>query len=576
MNDSQKAILTARNLVQMGRWRDAAHALGPALAAEDTAYEALCLRAVCLLNARSDLNRFWDSAAREAVESALRLEPHEAWAHGLMASIFLDGYRNAAALREATEAARLDPSGVWTLRVLARCQLAVFRVDDARLTAEAAVEADPQAPLAYLTVADVACARNERAQAERAYREGLRLDPNDESLALGLADLLFLLRRPLESAEVYLAAARINARSAALPKALSEIWWHLRIARDSWQRNLRSISAPEIGGLPELVRPACSPPIDAVVREFLAATSGSRITVEKLLERALDVFGSVARRLEAQLFEGSLSGGELKRFDYPMPEPVPPVHDPEDWSVLDMEGDPIPHDVSRFHLAASTLIYDAELTAEYGGQFDAAADGSADLRVRDGDDADFHQIMVEIHAEATRLATAYRVCADALSDFARSVELARSQASGARIWAESARRAHAQAVRSFRSLVPAPVPPDGGWRALTEFTAEELTFDLSDPHKKERSVEVAREAREWEEERQEAIRSALKAVSIRAEAETRCAEAIRSVLPPSAARLAAADERDAVPPLVEDVPPAVDEVPAASEIERLLMGLHGR
>ncbi|MFI7151371.1 tetratricopeptide repeat protein [Nonomuraea sp. NPDC050022] len=569
MNDGQKALLTARNLVQLGRWRDAAKALGPALASEDTAYEALCLRAVCLLNARSELNEFWSSEAHDAVKAALRLDPHEAWAHGLMASMLLDRYRNAAALREATEAARLDPAGVWTLRVLAQCQLAVFRIDDARRTAEAAVEADPQDPIAYLTLADVARAGNDWAGAERAYREGLRLDPNDESLALGLADLLFLLRRPLESAAVYLAAARINARSAALPKALSEIWWYLRIARDSWQRNPRSMSAPAIGGITELIRLACSPPIDAAVRELLAVTSRSRITVEKLLERALDVFGSVAGRLGADLYTGQLSG-ELKKFDYPMPEPVPPAQDP-DWSVLDMEGDPIPDDVSRFRLAVSTLEYDAELTAEYGSQFDAAADGSAGLRVRDGDDADFHEIMVKIHAETTRLATAYRACADALSDFARSVELARSQASGARIWAGSAHRAHDQAVQNFRSLVRAPAPPGGDWRALDEFMAEELIRDLSDPHRKERSLEIAREAREWEEERQEAKLSALKALNIRAEAENRCVEAIRSVLPPDAAQLAAVDERDALPVL----PPMVESLPDASEIERLLAGLDG-
>ncbi|MFG1957123.1 hypothetical protein [Nonomuraea sp. NPDC049028] len=192
-------------------------------------------------------------------------------------------------------------------------------------------------------------------------------------------------------------------------------------------------------------------------------------------------------------------------------------------------------------------------------------------RVRDGDDADFHEIMTEIHAETTRLAIAYRACAEALSDFADSVELARTQASGARSWAENAREAHSRAVRSFRILASAPDAPGGDWRALDEFMAEELIRDLSDPYRRERSVEVAREAREWEEERQEAKRSALKAISIRAEAETRCVEAIRSVVPPGVAHLAAVDERDAVPVL----PPVVESLPDASEIERLLAGLDG-
>ena len=110
---------------------------------------------------------------------------------------------------------------------------------------------------------------------------------------------------------------------------------------------------------------------------------------------------------------------------------------------------------------------------------------------------------------------------------------------------------------------------------MNESVAEDLVRDLSDPHSMERAVEAAREAREWEEERQEAMRSARKAVGIRSEAEARCVQAIRSVLPPSDdKRPAAVDDHDAAPPELETVPGqlAMDEVPGASKIERLLMG----
>ncbi|WP_214317671.1 tetratricopeptide repeat protein [Nonomuraea sediminis] len=559
MNDGQKALLTARSLVEMGRWRDAALALEPALVSEETAYDALCLRAHCLLNAGSELSSRWEREAREAAEAALRLDPHRSWAHRLMASLLLGDQRYGAALREAAEAARLAPDEVWTLDLLARCQLAVFRVDEAQRTAQAAVEADPQEPIAYLTLADVARTRNDWAAAEHAYRNGLRLDPNHERLAMGLADLLFLLRRPLESATVYLAAARINPRNAALRKALGEIWWQLEALKHKWQLNPRSMDAPELDRLAELISPACSPPIEAAVRDLLSAASEARAEVEKLLERALEVFAKVARSLGAKLYKSGASLNPLKIFDHPGPVPLRPV-ERLDWRVLDMEGDPVPGDVSGFGLVVTTFNFEAERTADYAGDFDAVAGGSGELRVQDGDGSDFHELMVEIRTETTRLATAYSAGADALSAFADSVRLARQQASGAQVWARNAYRRHEWAVTSFRSLVPAAVgPEDGEWRTLDESMAEELTRDISDPDTKERAIDTAREAREWERERQEAIRSALTAVNIRSKAEADCVAAIRATLP--------------IPPATDrqhDDSPAIDKVPDAARISHLL------
>ncbi|NUW41352.1 tetratricopeptide repeat protein [Nonomuraea rhodomycinica] len=487
MNAGREALTAAHHLADLGRWREAAEALRPALAAEDTAYEAHCLHAHCLLNARSALSPLWWSESRGAVRAALRLEPHGAWAHRLLALLLLDEGRKAAALREAVEAVRINPEDAGALNVLARCQLACFKVDEARRTAGAAIEANPQDPFAYLTLAEVARARYDWAEAERAYRDGLRLDPEHEALALGLGELLFMLHRTLESAEVYLGAARVSPENDALSKAFTEIWWHLRIIKDKWRRNPRSAAAPELADLAELIGPARSEPIDAAVRDLRAATSESRVKVEKLLERALDVFGSVAELMGATAYTSPGPGTELKSFAYPMPAvPGPPAE--SGWYVLGMDDDPVPGDVSRFRLAVATLGYEGELTAEYAAEFDAVAHGSAGLRVRDGDDADFHELMVEIHEETTRLALTYRAWADALSAFAAGVTLAKDQSSGARSWAASATR--------FRD-----------------------------------HATTAEQAREWEDERQEAIRSAHAAAGLRNEAEARCVEALRAALP---------------------------------------------
>ncbi|NUW29848.1 tetratricopeptide repeat protein [Nonomuraea sp. SMC257] len=479
--------MTAHRLADLRRWREAAEALRPALGSQDTAYEAYCLHAHCLLNARSVLSPLWWSESRGAVRAALRLDPHGAWAHRLLALLLLDEGRKAAALREAEEAVRLAPGEAQELDVLARCQLACFKVEEARRTAGAAVEADPENPLAYLTLAEVARARNEWADAERAYRDGLRLDPDHEGLALGLGELLFMRRRTLESAEVYLGAARVSPENDALRKAFSEIWLHLRIIRDRWQRNPRSTAAPAIADLAEVVGPARSEPIDAAVRALLAATSQSRVTVEKLLGQAVDVFGSVAELMGADSYAGLDPRIELKPFDYPMP-PVPGPPADSGWDVLDLADDPVRGDVSRFWLGSATLGYEGELTAEYAAEFDAVADGSAGLRVRDGDDADFHELMVEIHEETTRLARTYRAWADALSAFAAAVQLAKEQSAESRIWAAHATR----------------------WRD---------------------HATTAEQAREWEDERQEAIRSAHAAARLRDEAEARCVAALRAALP---------------------------------------------
>ncbi|MGP4102482.1 tetratricopeptide repeat protein [Nonomuraea sp. KM90] len=478
MNNAKKALIMARNYAELGRWKEALDALAPALASEETAHDALCLRAVCLLNGDSVFPQ--EKRALETVESALGLDPYSARAHCLRAHILLWLGRTGAALKAATEAARLDPDGVPTLTMLSRCQIKACRADDAWRTAQAAVEADPHDPAAYLALARAARARRDLQEAERAYRAGLRLDPHHEDLVLGLADLLYVDSRQWEAAEAYLAAARINPRSGTLPKALGEVWFLLRTSREGWQRNPRPMDAPQVERIDELLA-ASSPRIEAAVRELLVAIVEVRTEVDEALEQALNILGTLAESVGAHLFDYPAPGKMMPAFDHPMPELIPPE---KNWHILGMKADPLPGSSYHVNLAAAGLRYDAERTAEYGEQFGTAATTGTDLLLEDGDGHNFHEILRVIHARTTRLDAAYRACADALSAFSGSLQAAQDQVEAALRWAEDAVR----------------------------------------------QLEYAQEKEEWEKERHQAIDAAIDAVACYEEAEARCVQAVRETL----------------------------------------------
>jgi len=217
VNPAQQALARARSLVAISRWHDAMGILGPALAESDTAAEAHCLQAQCLLA----LGEPREGAA--AAKQALAVEPAREWAHRLLAIAELRTGRRRAALAAAHEGARLEPSSAHTLHTLVVCQLALRQRAAAEASARAGLEANPQSAMAELTAGIVAEARRDWDAAERHYREGLRLEPQHADLALRLGKLLHRRGRRDEAADAYLAAARSNPTDARARHGLSRL-----------------------------------------------------------------------------------------------------------------------------------------------------------------------------------------------------------------------------------------------------------------------------------------------------------------------------------------------------------------
>jgi tetratricopeptide (TPR) repeat protein len=539
VSEAEKALVTAQNLADLRRWQDALEALGPALASEDTAYEAYCLRARILLATRPQLvtrlgQESWVGPAREAVRRALAFQPDGEWAHRLLANIFLVDGRTGAALREAEEAARLQPDGAVTLAMLSECQVKAYRQHDALRTAQAAVEANPQDPVAYKAMVKAARSLSRRAEAESACRAGLRLDPQNEDLLLSLAEILYEQQRVMEAGETYLAAARINPVGDAPVKALVQFWRHLRAAEHSWQHQ-----APDSEGWDEMCGD-CPAPVDQACREFWRFTLEARDRVLQSVSQSLDIIEATVKSLGGKITEGAAlrpaprwSGGAWRR------EPYKDL----DWSVLGLPEAPVRGDAERIKNGSRMLRHAGERAADFGQQFAPVATASTGLRVQGDEGADFHEIVTDLHAEVTALSAAYLACAAALSDFGDALQWAKRQTSDARGWADHAIRRRQLStgelnLREAKAIVDKALSRsplqhlEAIGPTLAAVIQEEARSEQDQellPATKEQRQEEAR--REWEQERLAAVESAKTALITLRDAEARCAEAVIAAIP---------------------------------------------
>jgi tetratricopeptide (TPR) repeat protein len=540
---AERALATAQNLADLGRPHDALDALVPALAAEVTAYEAHCLMASILLATtprpgpgRAQDPAAWLATAREAARSALAVRPDGEWAHRLMASIFLKDGRTAAALREAEAAVRLEPQATLTLYLLSVCQVKAFRQHDAVRTALSAVAEHPHDPVAHQAVAEAARSLSRWDQAESSYRAALRLDPQNDKYMFGLAEILDRQQRQMESAEIYLAAAWINPRSDAPVKALSRFWHRLRSAGKGWDSHKpKSEIWDDIGR-------ECPPSVAEACGEFRRVTREAHHRVEESLIRAQEVIEATVKSLGARidLVADTLrpypqwSGAAWSRESY----------QDLDWRVLGMEEAPVRGDPGRVSAVAAQLRHAGERTAEFGEQFGHVATASTGLEVQGEDDVGFHEIVVGIHADVTRLTDAYLACAAALYGYGDALKWARMQTADARAWAERAimrlqistgflslAEAKAMTLKGLDGESPGAVAP-----LLGAVVQEEARVEREP--RRDSFVQAAGQAEarrqesqvEWEEERQAAQRSARLALGVLGEAEVRCAAAVRSAI----------------------------------------------
>jgi hypothetical protein len=208
------------------------------------------------------------------------------------------------------------------------------------------------------------------------------------------------------------------------------------------------------------------------------------------------------------------------------------------WEVLDLDGDPTAGDLHQVRALAEDMRSRAERSARCAGDLRAATDA---IPRHDGDRR-LRELMDELRIEWTRLETAHRTCADALSELIDHVEQAKAQAHAALARGAETDIRHQSTVREFCRFLSVSALPGGDRRALNEAMGEELTRDLT-PEVREHALRIAVRAGDLEVERHHLRHAAVEAGRLRDEAVSRCAQAIRSAM---------AGDSDGGPPAPED------------------------
>jgi tetratricopeptide (TPR) repeat protein len=217
MTEGYRALAKARSLVALNRWSDAMAALGPALAAEETAGDAYCIQAQCYLGLGNVARAIASS------ERAVAADPYDEWPYRLLAVSQLRAGRKRKGLAAAEEAARVAPNAPHALHILTLAQLANRKLDDAEATASANVGRNPHDEVAHYTAGLVAARRRRWLDAERSFREALRIDPTDGDAAVQLGEVLRIQGRPREAADAYVAAGRANPTNRAARRGLAKV-----------------------------------------------------------------------------------------------------------------------------------------------------------------------------------------------------------------------------------------------------------------------------------------------------------------------------------------------------------------
>ena len=126
-----------------------------------------------------DLGRFAD--AEEALREALREEPDDPLAHGILARVLLDLDRADEALRAASTTIALAPE--LSLGHVARAQalLSLGRFDDAEASANEAIRLDPEDPDGWVLLTGAQLGRSRWTDAISAADKALSLDPESEA-----------------------------------------------------------------------------------------------------------------------------------------------------------------------------------------------------------------------------------------------------------------------------------------------------------------------------------------------------------------------------------------------------------
>ncbi|MFF3497944.1 hypothetical protein [Streptomyces sp. NPDC003247] len=207
----------------------------------------------------------------------------------------------------------------------------------------------------------------------------------------------------------------------------------------------------------------------------------------------------------------------------------------EDWSVLDLTGDPVPGEPVQIRALATRLKREAEHAEQHTERLLQVAVNSGDLRMRGDYAPAFLRRLAELPDRASRLGPAYESCGNALAVYAESLELAKIQSRTALSRGLQADAQYRAALVQFSALVPLTFAAGGVWRGLKAATAASLS-QYQQPAVQQAAVRIGGWAGQAEQERLAAAHMARAAARAASEAEAACARAIRAAAPRDATK----------------------------------------
>ncbi|MFE9890083.1 hypothetical protein [Streptomyces scopuliridis] len=201
----------------------------------------------------------------------------------------------------------------------------------------------------------------------------------------------------------------------------------------------------------------------------------------------------------------------------------------EDWSVLDLAQDPVPGDPAQIQTLAARLLREAQYAEQHASRLGQVAANSADLRMQ-GDFAPlFQQRLAQLPQQAAALGPAHESCGRALIAYAQTLEQAKIESRAALSRGMQADAQYKAALQQFGTLAPG-FWYTGNWRELDESFALRYT-QYQRPEVRAAAARVGAYAAQAERERQDAATMARQVARVAAEAEMRCAQAIRAAIP---------------------------------------------
>ncbi|MFE2494445.1 DUF6531 domain-containing protein [Streptomyces scopuliridis] len=201
----------------------------------------------------------------------------------------------------------------------------------------------------------------------------------------------------------------------------------------------------------------------------------------------------------------------------------------EDWSVLDLARDPVPGDPAQIQTLAARLLREAQYAEQHASRLGQVAANSVDLRM-EGDYAPlFQQRLAQLPQQAAVLGPAHEGCGRALIAYAQTLEQAKIESRAALSRGLQADAQYKAALKQFGTLAPG-FWYTGNWRELDESFALRYT-QYQRPEVRAAAARVGAYAAQAERERQAAATMARQVARVAAEAEERCAQAIRAAIP---------------------------------------------